>query len=159
MTSGTFERAVLNTPSFYDFCEANGYSINNVITSKQFEGDKEKFSISTISKNGLIDPQFDENIPKGSGIVKTVLPFSFVEGSAMVMVYAPPNTVVENHSHTKGFFRFVYLGEYTFTGLPGGEIRLMTGEWIYIPKNTTYGYRAGPYGGGGGCCYCTNRGR
>lgn len=156
MTKPDFANSVLKSDEFEKFCEKHGYTLNRVITSRDFEADKETFAISRVAADGLIDPQFSEQLADGSPISKTVLPFSFIEGSTLVYVYAPPNQVVKEHSHTRGFVRFVTIGEYTFTGLPQGEVRMTTGDWIYIPKGQPYGYRAGPYGGGGGCCYCTN---
>ncbi|MEH6575819.1 MAG: hypothetical protein V7731_01960 [Amphritea sp.] len=156
MEGNDFERAVVNTADFYSFCERNGHSIDNVLTSLDFEKDKKLFDSKKLADLGLLDPQFSSEMPSDQSITKSILPFSFVEGSVFAMVYGKPNVTVKEHSHTKGFLRVVMFGEYTFTGLPEGDVKLTVGDWIYIPKNQSYGYVTGPQGGGGGCCYCTN---
>lgn len=154
--SEDFSRAVVNLDGFNKFCEQHGYSNKRVLTSIQFEADKKTFDSMSLAKLGLLDPQFASEMPTDESIQKSILPFSFVEGSVFAMVYGKPNVVVKEHSHTKGFLRVVMFGEYTFTGLPDGEVTLKAGDWVYIPKGQKYGYRTGANGGGGGCCYCTN---
>lgn len=152
-----FTDTVVKTDDFLNYCQSLGFAPNRVAHSQQpiSRDVTEKLQIEAVVEKGLIDPQFADAMPKDGTVIKTVLPLTLMEGSVFVYVYAPPNTVVKNHSHTKGFLRFVALGDYIFTGLPEGEIRLTAGDWIYIPPGQTYGYRTGPRGGGGGCCYCT----
>ncbi len=153
--SSDFEDKVIKIKDFNDFCKRNGYSSEEVITSIRFEKDKAKFDSKSLADAGLLDPQFSSEMPSDKTISKSILPFSFIDGSVFAMVYGKPNVSVGEHSHTKGFLRVVMFGQYTFTGLPDGSVTLKAGDWIYIPPNQKYGYTTGPEGGGGGCCYCT----
>jgi hypothetical protein len=153
-----FEKSVSDSLEFCKYCKELGFTSDKVITSKGFELIKEKFDSKTLGELGLIDPQFSSKMPSDDTLSKYILPFTFLEGSVFAMVYGKPNTVVKEHSHTKGFLRTVMFGQYTFTGLPQGEITLEAGEWIYIPAEQKYGYITGPKGGGGGCSYCTGGG-
>lgn len=158
MTNDDFKISVLKTKDFTKFCETNGFSSNKVLTSIDFEKNKNLFDSKKIADLGLMDPQFSSEMPSNETITKVILPFYFEQGSAFAMIYGAPNVVVKEHSHTKGFLRVIMFGEYTFTGLPQGNINLKAGDWIYIPKGQKYGYKTGANGGGGGCCYCTGGG-
>ena len=158
MSENEFKNSVLKTSEFTEFCKKNGFSQDEVLTSHDFELNKRKFDSKTIADKGLIDPQFSSEMPSNDTIEKVILPFYFMEGSAFAMVTGAPNVVVKEHSHSKGFLRIITIGEYTFTGLPKGDIKLKIGDWIYIPAGQKYGYKTGPNGGGGGCCYCTGGG-
>ena len=134
------------------YAKKNGFTRDKVLTSKDFESMKEKFSYKELAKLNLVDPQFSALLPE-SGIDKYVLPFTFMDAGIFAMVYNEPNIEVKAHSHTKGFLRTVMFGSYTFTDLPQGEVTLEAGDWIWIPAGQKYGYRTGPKGGGGGCSY------
>ncbi len=158
MENKQFENSVTDSLEFCKYCKENGFTQDNVLTSKDFDKLKEKFDSKKLGELGLIDPQFSSKMPSDETISKYILPFTFLEGSVFAMIYSKPKVVVKEHSHTKGFLRTVMFGQYIFTGLPNGEITLEAGEWIYIPAGQKYGYITGPNGGGGGCCYCTGSG-
>lgn len=155
---GDFGKGVVRGNDFLCFSEERGYSENEVIISKNFEKDVAQFSAKKLSELGLFDGQFVDAMPDGDVVGKYILPLVFAEGSAFSIVDVEPNVVVKKHSHTKGFLRLIFSGEFTFTGLPCGEVELSSGDWIYIPPNQEYGYRTGLAGGRGGCSYCTGGG-
>ena len=132
-----------------------GLSLEDVISSHDFGIEQqEALSAKKLADEGVISSEFVDQIGSTSGIKKWILPFSFAENSAIYMVSAPPNAVIDAHSHSMGFVRSVFSGAMTITDTPRGEIKLEPGDWVYIPAKQRYGYRAGRLGYFGNCCYC-----
>lgn len=161
MTSEIFKdpKVVINKSRFDDYCRSKGFDGSKVITSKEFIQFEDEFSSKIMVDNDLIDPQFTDYMPEGVVLKKSILPFSFLENSIMVMIYAEPGAEVKPHMHTKGFFRVVHQGELILRcdQLDGGESSLFPGDWVYVPAGVRYGYKAGRLGYHGGMCYCTDR--
>jgi len=149
-----FAGSAVRAGDFYNFCEQNGYSLDKVLTSTDFQKDSDKFAASKLADAGLLDPQFASALPSDGTVAKSILPFTFLAGSALAFVLAKPNAVVREHAHTKGSLRIILSGEYKFTGLPAGDMTLKAGDWIYIPKGQKYGYVTGPDGAASACPYC-----
>jgi quercetin dioxygenase-like cupin family protein len=91
------------------------------------------------------DPGMDEvrndlrrpNMPPG--IESWMLPFILEGGSVVAfLTVAQPGAVVPIHSHKRDLIRFVVSGSIITNG-----IELKSGDWMFVPKGTEYGYSAG----------------
>ena len=152
-------KTVIDKDKFDAYCNARGFDGSKVIKSRDFVDYEDDFSSKIMVENDLIDPQFTDYMPEGVVLKKSILPFSFLENSIMVMIYAEPDAEVKTHAHTKGFFRVVHQGELILrcNDLVDGQVSLFPGDWAYVPAGTPYGYKAGTKGYHGGMCYCTNQ--
>jgi mannose-6-phosphate isomerase-like protein (cupin superfamily) len=148
---------VIDKVKFDQYCKSKGIDRKKILTSKDFANFEDEFSIEKLVNANSIDPDFSDAIPRGFVLKKTILPFSFLDGSIMAMIYAEPHAEVKPHKHNKGFFRVVHQGELIMNcdELEGGKISLFPGDWIYVPSGIRYGYVAGRNGYYGGMCHCT----
>jgi quercetin dioxygenase-like cupin family protein len=76
------------------------------------------------------------NMP--NGIDSWSLPVLSDGGAFVFLTTAAPGAVVPNHSHKRDLFRVVISGSII---LDDGKV-LKSGDWMFVPKGTSYGYKA-----------------
>jgi quercetin dioxygenase-like cupin family protein len=85
--------------------------------------------LNELSRTQGMSPGFQQwQLPLGVGDNHTVLAF---------MTEAAAGAVLPAHSHEADLFRVVVAGSLEFNG-----VQLGTGDWMFIPKGTTYQYTA-----------------
>jgi quercetin dioxygenase-like cupin family protein len=87
--------------------------------------------LDDLSRTAGMPPGFQQwQLPLGVGDNHTVLAF---------MTEADAGAVLPAHSHEADLFRVVVSGSLEFNG-----VRLSAGDWMFIPRGTTYQYTAAP---------------
>ncbi|MCP5135919.1 MAG: cupin domain-containing protein [Gammaproteobacteria bacterium] len=106
-----------------------------VITSKDPIAKRMK---ETLSIKGLPD-----------GFSKWQLPVYFEgEGAQFFITVAEPGVEADEHAHSNGAaMRFIVSGSIEYAGT-----ELTQGDWMFIPKDTSYSFKAGDMGAV--MCYC-----
>jgi quercetin dioxygenase-like cupin family protein len=77
-----------------------------------------------------------QNMP--NGIESWSLPVLSDGGAFIFLTTAAPGAVVPKHSHKRDLFRVVISGSII---LDDGKV-LKSGDWMFVPKGTEYGYKA-----------------
>lgn len=88
------------------------------------------------------------NVP--DGFQKWQLPIHLDSPSQLFISTAKANAKVPAHSHNDGDgIRFIIAGSIIYRG-----VELTAGDWMFIPKGTSYSFEVGKLGASMCYCYC-----
>ena len=63
MSKNKFKNAASDILEFCRYAKNAGFTTNQILSSKDFESFKEKFTSKKLGELGLIDPQFSAHLP------------------------------------------------------------------------------------------------
>jgi hypothetical protein len=119
--------------------------IESALKKLKFDPDRQIFTSRDKNAIKLQSMLQTRNVP--DAFTKWQLPIWFRETMLFISV-APPNVRVPAHSHDGEGLRFIAGGSITYKSQ-----ELTAGDWMYIPRDKTYGFQVGPLGAHMFYCY------